>query len=137
MYEEYFEERDCDHDDEVMCNHVFFDNTMRGHMARARFRAMLQAKTHWVVGVTPDCVSRALHLEMLHRQRCEDLDIHPLMCLLPRDRFSLDDILQVIGVTDTSREVIESKSWILLSSGDVESHQEAINRWINVDPVLN
>jgi hypothetical protein len=67
MYEEYFEERECNHDDEVMCHHVFFDHTTRGHLARARFKAMLEAGTHWVIGVTPDCVSYAVRLELLHR----------------------------------------------------------------------
>jgi hypothetical protein len=70
MYEEYFEQRACNHDDEVMCHQVFFDHTTRGHLARARFKAMLEARTHWVIGVTPDCASYALRLEMLHRQRC-------------------------------------------------------------------
>ena len=129
-----------------MCHHAFFDSTTRGHMARARFKAMLEARTHWIIGVTPDCASYALHLEMLHRQRCgekmlalciHDLRINPLMCLLPRGQVSLDDIMKAVGGVDTSREVIESKPWILLTSGDVGAYQEAINLSITVDAVLN
>jgi hypothetical protein len=137
---------ECDHDDEIMCHHVFFDQTTTAHLDRRRFRAMLEARRHWVIAVTPDCVFYALRLEMLHRQRCgvnmltlciHDLRINPLMCLLPRGQFSLDDILHVMGGIGTSREVIESKKWILLTSGDVDAYQEAINLWINVDAVLN
>jgi hypothetical protein len=146
MYEEYFERGECDHDDEVMCTHLFFDHTTRGHLARARFKDLLKARTHWVIGVTPDCASYALRLEMLHRQRCgehmltlciHDLRLNPLMCLLPRDQLPLDAILHVLGGLNASREVIERQPWILLPSGDVEAHQQAINRWITVDAVLN
>jgi hypothetical protein len=143
---EYGEERACEHDDEVMCHHVFFDDTTRAHLARHRLKAILEARTHWVIGVTPDCVSYSLRLEMLHRQRCgermltlhiNDLHIQPLMCLLPRDRFSLDDIMSVLGGINTSREVIESKQWLLLTSDDIEASQEAITRWVSIDAVLN
>jgi hypothetical protein len=129
-----------------MCHHVFFDGTTRGHLARHRFRRLIEARTHWVIGVTPDCVGRALRLEAMHRQRCgetmltlciHELRLNPLMCLLPREQFSLDAILNVMGGLHTSREVIERQPWILLPSGDLDEHQEAINRWITVDAVLN
>jgi hypothetical protein len=129
-----------------MCHHVFFDDTTRAHLARHRFRRIIAARTHWIIGVTPDCWSYAMHLERLHRQRCgdrmltlciHDLRLNPLMCLLPRDRFSLDDIMHVMGGVDTSPEVIESQPWILLTSGDVEASRDAIHLWVNVDAVLN
>jgi hypothetical protein len=143
---EHGEERECDHDDEVLCHHVFFDDTTRAHLARHRFRRIIAAGTHWIIGVTPDCWSYAVHLEMLHKQRCceamltlciHDLRLNPLMCLLPRDRVSLDDIIKAIGGLDTSREVIESQPWILLTSGDLDASREAIHLWVTVDAVLN
>jgi hypothetical protein len=139
-------ERACEHDDEVMCHHAFFDDTTLSHLARHKFRRLLEARTHWVIGVTPDCISRALRLEALHQQRCgermaamhiQDLDIHPLMCLLPKDQVSLNDIMRIISDVKVSTEVIESKQWILLTSGDVDEYQRTIDRWITTDPVLN
>jgi hypothetical protein len=146
MYEEYFERGQCDHDDEVMCHSVFFDHTTRGHLARARFKAMLQANTHWVVGVTPECASYALRLERLHWERCygnmitlhiHDLRRQPLLCTLPKAHVSLDDILQIIGAIAGWREVIEDQPWILLTSVELEATMQAVDRWINADNLLN
>ena len=36
-----------------------------------------------------------------------DLDIEPVLCTLPKDRVSLDDIVQTIGPIPISPEVVE------------------------------
>jgi hypothetical protein len=66
-----------------------------------------------------------------------DLRSNPLMCTLPKDRVSLGDIMQVIGAIEGSREVVESKQLIFLTSGDLEPLRQAVNRWVNVDSLLN
>jgi len=146
MNEEYYEERECDHDDDVMCTHTFFDYTTKQYLARRRLKRLIDAGTHWIIGVTPQYVGHALGLEALHQQRCgeamismiiHDLHIHPLLCTLPKDQVALDEIIKAIGGIDTSREVIESKRWILLTSLNLDSSMQAIDHWITVDPLSN
>ena len=36
MDHEYGESRECYHDDDVMCNHLFFSWSTRGYLARQR-----------------------------------------------------------------------------------------------------
>ena len=104
-----------------MCNKVFFSMNTRAHLARKRLKAMIEAKTHWIVGVTPEVMIYAWRLAALHVDRCgeqmttlciHELRMQPLLCTLPKDKVSLDDLLGVIGPIDASREVIESKEWI-------------------------
>jgi hypothetical protein len=146
MYKEYFEDRECDHDDDVMCTHAFFDHTTRAHLARQRLKALLDAGTHWIIGMTPelDLMGRAARLGAIHLRFCgegigvlhlPEIKAQPVLCTLPKEKVSLDDVLSVIGPLSTSRGVIESKPWILLTSSDVKACQEAVNRWIQVEPL--
>jgi hypothetical protein len=67
----------------------------------------------------------------------DDLDMKPVLCTLPKDRVSLDDIVQTIGPIPMSPEVVEGKEWILLTSDHVDYHMQAIDRWITTDNLLN
>jgi hypothetical protein len=108
---------------------------------------LIQARTHWIVAVTPECQSYAYRLNALHLERCGDgmsfmhipeLRIHPLLCTLPKGQVSYDDLVGVIGhIPGVSREVVEAKAWILLTSGDVEAGMAAVDRYIAVDPLCN
>jgi hypothetical protein len=144
-YEDYTP-HECDHDDDVRCTHTFFHWHTNAHLARRRLVRMLKARTHWVVAVTPECLSYAYRLGGLHQERCgqgmttliiRDLDVQPLLCALPRDRVSLDDLIGVIGPMPISPELIESKDWILLTSHNHALNLQAIDRWITTDNLLN
>ena len=65
-YEDY-EPRECDHDDDVHCTHLFFSWSTNAHLARRRLVKLLKARTHWVVAVTPECLSYAYRLGGLHQ----------------------------------------------------------------------
>jgi hypothetical protein len=130
----------------VLCHGVFFDQMTRAHLARQCLQAMLKAKTHWVIGVTPEGMGYAWRLAAPHEQRCgeamptlciHELAVPPLMCTLPPDKVSLDDLIGALGPLPTSPEVVESKEWILVTSGHVEVGMRAIERWADVDPLLN
>jgi hypothetical protein len=137
----------CDHDDDVMCTHTFFDRATNTHLARLRLMALIQAKTHWIVAVTPECASYIARLLMLHQEKVGDMmatlnlpnvKMSPVLCTLPRDQVSYDDITGVIGpIPGYSREVVEEKKWILLTSGDIDEGMAAIDRWIQHDHLLN
>jgi hypothetical protein len=146
MEHEDYEPRECDHDDDVHCNHLFFSWSTQGHLARRKLMHMLKAHTHWVIAVTPECISRAYALAQLYQERCDDamttmvlrdLTPTPLLCLLPRDQVSFDDLLGVLGQSPESREVVESRDWILLSSAHFDEWSQAIERWITTDNLLN
>jgi hypothetical protein len=137
----------CDHDDDVMCTHTFFDRATNTHLAPLRLVQMIQAKTHWIVAVTPECGSYVARLLMLHHDKCDgniptldlpSVTMHPVLRTLPRDRVSYDDLIGVIGpIPGFSREVVEEKKWILLTSGDLDETMTAIDRWIRHDHLLN
>jgi hypothetical protein len=144
-YEDY-EPRECDHDDDVHCTHLFFSWSTNGHLARRKLVHILKAHTHWVIAVTPECISRAYALARLYEERCgdtittmviRDLNPTPLLCVLPKDRVSLDDLAEVVAELAPSREVIEGRDWILLSSGHFDLWTQAIERWITTDNLLN
>jgi hypothetical protein len=147
MDEEYEYPRECDHDDEVMCNHAFFDQATSRYLARRRMVKLIQAKTHWVVAVTPECMSYAYRLAALHQERCgdematlclHDIKLMPHLCTLPKDKVSYDDLIRVIGrIEGASSEVVEERAYILLSSGDLEVGMAAIDRWIRTENLLN
>jgi hypothetical protein len=146
MDHEDYEPRECDHDDDVRCNHLFFSWSTNGHLARRRLVRMIKARTHWVVAVTPECLSYAYRLGGLCQERCgdamttmliRDFEVVPLVCLLPKDRVSLDDLLGVLGHLPESREVVEGKKWILLTSAHADAWMQAIERWITTDNLLN
>jgi hypothetical protein len=137
----------CDHDDDVMCTHTFFDRATATHLARLRLVAMIREKTHWMVAVTAECGSYVYRLVHLHQERVGDMMAtlnlpnvkrHPILCTLPKDRVSYDDLIAVIGrIEGASREVVEGKAWILLTSGDMDEGMAAIDRWIQHDHLLN
>jgi hypothetical protein len=137
----------CDHDDDVMCAHTFFDRTTATHLARLRLVKMLAARTHWIVAVTPECGSYIARLIMLHNEKVggmmatlnlPNVAMHPVLCTLPRDQVSYDDLIGIIGpIPGYSREAVESKRWILLTSGDIDQGMAAIDRWIQHDHLLN
>jgi hypothetical protein len=147
MSEDYEYPRECDHDDDVMCPHTFFDRTTTTYLARRRLVKLIQAGTHWIVAVTPECLSYAYRLFALHQEKCggtmatlrlHDIKRSPSLCTLPRDRVSYDDLIGVIGrIEGASREVVESKAWILLTSQDMDTGLQAIDRWIATDHLLN
>jgi hypothetical protein len=146
MDDEYEYPRQCDHDDDVQCTHLFFGWSTNGHLARRRLVRMLKARTHWVIAVTPECLSYAYRLGGLYHERCgdamttmviHDLNVKPLLCLLPKDHVSLDDLVGVIGPIPGSREVVEEKEWLLLTSAHVDVWMQAIERWIDTDNLLN
>jgi hypothetical protein len=146
MEHEDYEPRECDHDDDVRCNHLFFSWSTQGHLARRKLVHTIKARRHWVVAVTSECMSRAYALAKLYQERCDDtlttmairdLSPTPVVCLLPKDQVSLDDLMQVIGHQPESREVIEDRDWILLSSAHFNEWTQAIERWITTDNLLN
>jgi hypothetical protein len=147
MDDEYEFPAECDHDDEVMCTHTFFDQTTNRYLARRRLVKLIHARTHWIVAVTPECMAYAYRLGGLHQERCgdpmtylvmRDLPMAPMLCTLPKAKVSYDDLIGVIGqIQGTSREVVEGKEWILLTSDDVEARMHAIDRWIATDNLLN
>jgi hypothetical protein len=147
MGDDYEYPRECDHDDDVMCTHTFFDSSTATYLARQRLVKMIQARTHWIVAVTPECVSYAYRLFALHQEKCGgvmavlrlyDIKFAPSLCTLPRDRVSYDDLIGVIGrIEGASREVVEAKAWILLTSQDMDLGLQAIDRWIATDHLLN
>ena len=55
MDDDYEFPRECDHDDDVMCTHTFFDRDTATHLTRKRLAKLIKAKTHWIVAVTPEC----------------------------------------------------------------------------------
>jgi hypothetical protein len=134
------------HDPEVMDNHQFFSRDVSTHLARKRLTDLFDAKTHWALAITPECMTLIWQLGQLHRERCgEGIDLlvlrsqpmRPIVCTLPRDQFTLDDILELIGPVPCSREVLEEKAWITLSSVEVEAVMDAVTTWVNVDHLLN
>jgi hypothetical protein len=137
----------CDHDDDVMCTHTFFGRATATHLARLRLLAMIEAKTHWLVAVTPECGSYIARLLLLHSDKVggtmatlhlPNVKMGPVVCTLPRDRVSFDDLVGVIGqIQGASREVIESRAYILLTSGDLDEGIAALDRWIKHDHLLN
>jgi hypothetical protein len=143
-YENYIPP-ECDHDD-VQCTHLFFDDTTSAHLARRRLRHLMQARSHWIVGVTPDCAPYVVCLNMLHHERCgeamtivglRDLDCHPAMCVLPRDRGSLDDLVEAIQIEPHANTSIDEMPWILLTRGDTREISRAIRERIYKDNLLN
>jgi hypothetical protein len=147
MHDEYEYPEECDHDDEVMCTHTFFDRTTATYLARRRLVKMIQARTHWIVAVTPECIPYVYRLLALHEARCggematlclHDSKLMPSLCTLPRDRVSYDDLIGVIGqIPGVSREVVEGKVWILVTCGDVDLGIAAIGRWIATENLNN
>jgi hypothetical protein len=147
MSDDYEYPQECDHDDDVICPHAFFDRTTATHLARLRLLKLIKARTHWIVAVTPECISYAYRLFALHQEKCggvmftlrlHDIMFAPSLCTLPRDRVSYDDLIGVIGrIEGVSREVVESKAWILLTSQDMDLGLQAIDRWIQHDHLLN
>jgi hypothetical protein len=147
MPDDYEYPRECDHDDDVMCPHTFFDRTTATYLARKRLIKMIAAHTHWIVAVTPECISYAYRLAALHHEKCggvmatlclPDVKLAPSLCALPRDRVSYDDLVGVIGrIEGASREVVEGKAWILLTSQDMAVGMAAIDRWIRHENLLN
>jgi hypothetical protein len=144
-YEDY-EPQECDHDDDVRCNHLFFTWSTNGHLARRRLVNLINAHTHWIFAVTPECISRAYALAKLYQERCgdtittmvlRDISPTPVLCLLPKDQVSFNDLAEVVAELGQSREVIESKDWILLSSAHFNEWTQAIERWITTDNLLN
>jgi replicative DNA helicase len=147
MSDEYEYPSECDHDDDVMCTHTFFDRSMTMYLASRRLLKLLKARTHWIVAVTPECRSYAYRLAALHQQRCggematlclHDIKLAPSLCTLPKDQVSYDDLIGVIGrIEGESREVVEGRAWILLTSQDTNLGMAAIDRWIQTDNLLN
>jgi hypothetical protein len=144
-YEDY-EPPECDHDDDVHCTHLFFTWSTQGHLARRRLVNLINAHTHWIFAVTPECMSRAYALAQLYQERCGDpittMLIHdisptPVLCLLTKDQVSLDDLADVVTELGQSREVIEGMDWILVSSAHLDVWSQAIERWITTDNLLN
>jgi hypothetical protein len=136
----------CDHDDDVMRTHTFFDRATVTHLARLRLVAMIQAKAHWIVAVTPDCARFAASLSVLHYERCgpvmtivglRDLDCHPAMCVLPRDQVSLDDLVEAAQLEPTITADVDEAPWFLLTRGDTRQITHAIGEWIDKDNLLN
>jgi hypothetical protein len=147
MSDDYEYPRECDHDDDVMCPHTFFDRTTATYLARRRLIKLIRARTHWIVAVTPECQSYVWRLVALHQEKCggmmatlclHDIKFAPSLCTLPRDQVSYDDLVGVIGrIEGASREVVESKAWILITSQDMDVGLQAIDRWIATDHLLN
>ena len=144
-YEDY-EPPECDHDKDVQCTHRFFSWATQGHLVRRRLVNRMKAHTHWVFAVTPECISRAYALAQLYQERCDDsittiliqdITPTPVLCLLPKDRVSLDDLVRVLGPLPQSREVLEGMDWILVSSAHLNLWSQAIQRWITTDNLLN
>jgi hypothetical protein len=144
-YEDY-EPPECDHDDDVRCNHLFFTWSTQGHLARRTLVNTIKARRHWVIAVTPECIARGSALVQRYQEQCgdrmrmmviHDLNPTPVVYLLPKDRVSLDDLVGVLAELAPSREVIEGREWILLTSAYVDEWRQAIERWITTDNLLN
>jgi len=137
----------CNHDDDVRCPHTFFDRATATHLARLRLEAMIEARTHWIVAVTPECASYIARLLVLYNEKVggmmatlnlPNVKMCPVLCTLPKDRVSYEDLVSVIGqIQGASREVVESRAYILLTSGDLDEGIAAIDRWIKHDHLLN
>jgi hypothetical protein len=137
----------CDHDDDVMCTHTFFDRSTVAYLARLRLVNMIKAKTHWIVAVTPECGSYVYRLVTLHQEKCggmmatlclPNVKLAPTLCTLPKAQVSYEDLVGVTGqIQGASREVVEGEAWILLTSQDVDTGMAAIDRWIQHDHLLN
>jgi hypothetical protein len=145
-HEDYEYPHECDHDDDVRCNHLFFTWATVGHLARRRLVHLLRARQHWVIAVTAECMSRAHALAQLHQECCNDSmstmvlhDLHPtpVLCMLPKDQVSFNDLAQVVAELGSEREAVEARDWILLSSGHFNEWMQAIERWITTDNLLN
>jgi hypothetical protein len=147
MPDDYEYPRERDHDDDVMCTHAFFDRGTATYLARLRLIKMIKAHTHWIIAVTPECQSYVWRLVALHSEKCggemaalclHDIKFAPSLCALPRDKVSYEDLIGVIGrIEGASREVVEGKAWILLTSQDMKVGMAAIDRWIQTDNLLN
>lgn len=147
MHDDYEYPGECDHDDDVMCTHTFFDRSTATYLARKRLVKLIRVRTHWIIAVTPECLSYAYRLAALHEERCgeqmatlclHDIKLSPTLCTLPKNKVSYDDLVGVIGrIEGASREVVEGRAWILLTSQDINIGMAAIDRWIQTDNLLN
>jgi hypothetical protein len=139
-------ERQCDHDADVMCTHTFFDQTLSAHLCRVRLHQFIDGKRHWVFAVTPECRPFLLRLQQLCTERDIDdvnvlhlnsLPMQPLVVCLPRDQLALDDLTDVVDFSAGSREVYESQAYITITSLNVNLLEQAMSKWVNVDHLLN
>jgi hypothetical protein len=135
----------CDHDDDVMCTHRFFDKTTRAHLDRQRLHACMASKQHWIFAITPECGALFLRLRQLCLERgVEALDILgvplpmlPILVCIPRETLDLDDLTDLIDFSAASREVHESRDYIIITSLKTEVVTQALAHWVNVDHLLS
>jgi hypothetical protein len=146
MDHEDYEPQECDHDDDVQCTHLFFSWSTQGHLARRKLVNAIKARTHWVIAVTPECLSRGHALVQLHQEDCgdrmsmiviRDLNPTPVVYVLPKDCVSFYDLVSVVTELAESREAVEGRDWILLTSAHSDAWTQAIERWITTDNLLN
>lgn len=136
----------CNDDDDVRRNHLFFSWATHAHLTRRTLVKTIEAHQHWIIAITPECMSRASALAKLYQERCgndismmmlRDLSPTPVLLALPRDQVSLDDLIDVVPELELSREAIESPDWILISSDYPKEWKEAIEHWISTDHLMN
>jgi hypothetical protein len=137
----------CDHDDDVMCTHRFFDKTLRAHLDRQRLHTVMDAKRHWIFAITPECGPLFLKLQQLNAERGAMQDVEvltlptlpmaPILVCVPRDQLSLDDLADVVDFNRGSREVYESKAYITISTVNTDVVNQALSNWINLDHLLS
>jgi hypothetical protein len=148
-YEDYQDddERECDHDDDVMCASRFFDKTLCAHLDRQRLHAVVKAKKHWIFAITPECISVFLRLQQLHAERgaMQDLEVvtlpslpmAPILLCIPRDKVFLEDLTDLVDFSKGSLEAYESKAYITITSLGTNALNQALSNWINLDHLVN
>lgn len=134
-------------EDKLLDNRTFFSNNLVTHLARKRLTEVLDAKTHWVFAITNDCGALAMRLNQLHVERFDGYGIEiiamgslpmcPVLLMFPRDKLDLGEFAEMIGGWPTSREVIESKDYITITSQDPEPIMQSINQWISIDHLMS
>jgi hypothetical protein len=136
----------CDHDDDVLCAHRFFDGTLRQHLDRRRLHAFIDGKRHWVFVVTPECLAVVRRLTELCAERCgEDgapmlmttLPMLPLFVCFPRDQLALEELADLVDFTQGSREAYEGRDFIVITTLNPPLLHRVVSQWVHVDHLLN
>jgi hypothetical protein len=140
------ESRPCDHDDDVMCTHLFFDRTLNAHLARKRLQACMEGKQHWIFAITPECAPLLLKLCELCAERgaagidvlhLSPLPMAPALVCIPRDTLALDDLADLVDFSAASREAYERKDYIAITRLNTDVVNQALSNWINLDHLVN
>jgi hypothetical protein len=147
MDHEYPEhQRQCDHDDGVMCTHHFFDKTLHEHLDRQRLHALIDGKQHWVFAVTPECNELFMKLTELCQERCGAegastlitlLPMLPILICFPRDKLALEELNDLVDFNRGSREYYEDRVFITITSEDADQLHQIVTHWINLDHLAN